>query len=60
MLGDFAEIGCNAVLNPGTVIGRRSNVYPLSMVRGVIPPKTIYKNKNEIIEKTAEIGADRQ
>ena len=51
ILGDFAEIGCNAVLNPGTVIGRNSNVYPLSMVRGVIPPKSIYKNKNEIIKK---------
>ncbi|MBR2013453.1 MAG: UDP-N-acetylglucosamine pyrophosphorylase [Clostridia bacterium] len=51
ILGDFAEIGCSAVLNPGTVIGRRSNVYPLSMVRGVIAENSIYKNKNEIIKK---------
>lgn len=51
ILGDFAEIGCSAVLNPGTVVGRKSNVYPLSMVRGVIPPNAIYKNKNEIVEK---------
>lgn len=51
MLGDEVEVGCNSVLNPGTVIGRRSNIYPLSMVRGVVPPQSIYKNKNEIIEK---------
>jgi len=51
MLGDYVEVGCNSVLNPGTVIGSNSNVYPLSMVRGVIPAKSIYKNKNEIIEK---------
>ena len=51
ILGDYAEIGCNAVLNPGTVIGRKSNVYPLSMVRGVIKENSIYKNKNEIIKK---------
>mgnify|MGYP002512687199 CR=1 FL=1 len=48
ILGDFAEIGCNAVLNPGTVVCRKSNVYPLSMVRGVIAENSIYKNKNEI------------
>ena len=51
ILGDFAEIGCSAVLNPGTVVGRKSNVYPLSMVRGVIPPDSIYKNKNDVIKK---------
>ena len=51
ILGDYAEIGCNAVLNPGTIIGRNSNVYPLSMVRGVIPPMSIYKKQNEIIKK---------
>ena len=51
MLGDLAEIGCNSVLNPGTVIGRGTNVYPTSCVRGVIPPKSIYKGKNEIVEK---------
>lgn len=42
-LGDYAEIGCNSVLNPGTVIGRRSSVYPLSGVRGTVPPDSIYK-----------------
>ena len=51
MLGDFAEIGCNSVLNPGTVIGRHSNVYPLSSVRGVIPPHSIYKEKGSIVSK---------
>lgn len=50
-LGDFAEIGCNSVLNPGTVIGRNSNVYPLSMVRGYVKPKSIYKKKGEIVKK---------
>ena len=48
MLGDFADIGCNSVLNPGTVIGRKTSVYPLSMVRGYVEPDCIYKNKNEI------------
>lgn len=51
MLGDYVEVGCNSVLNPGTVIGRNTNIYPLSMVRGVIPSQSIYKNKNEIIRK---------
>lgn len=51
MLGDYAEIGCNAVLNPGTVIGRHSNVYPLSMVRGVVPPDSIYKTGGVIAQK---------
>ncbi len=50
-LGDYAEIGCNAVLNPGTVVGRNSNVYPLSMVRGVVAENSIYKKKGEITEK---------
>ncbi|MBP5305981.1 MAG: UDP-N-acetylglucosamine pyrophosphorylase [Lachnospiraceae bacterium] len=50
-LGDHAEIGCNSVLNPGTVIGRNTNVYPLSMVRGFVPESTIYKNKNERVTK---------
>ncbi len=49
MLGDFVEVGCNSVLNPGTVIGRNTNIYPLSMVRGVVAPNSIYKNKNEIV-----------
>lgn len=50
-LGDHAEIGCNAVLNPGTVIGRNSIVYPLSNVRGVVPEKSIYKTGGVIINK---------
>ena len=51
MLGDFVEIGCNRVLNPGTVIGRNSNIYPTSMVRGVIPSDSIYKKRTEIARK---------
>ena len=51
MLGDFAEIGCNAVLNPGTVVGRNSNVYPTSCVRGVIPANSIYKLGGTIVAK---------
>lgn len=54
MLGDFAEIGCGSVLNPGTVIGKNSNVYPLSSVRGVIPPDSIYKNAGEVAKKRNE------
>ena len=51
MLGDYVEVGCNSVLNPGTVIGRHSTVYPTSCVRGVVPANSIYKNKTEIVEK---------
>ncbi len=51
MLGDNVEVGCNSVLNPGTVIGRESNVYPTSCVRGVIPAKHIYKDKDNIVPK---------
>ena len=51
MLGNHVEVGCNSVLNPGTVIGCNSNVYPVSCVRGVIPANSIFKNKDEIIEK---------
>jgi len=51
MLGDFADIGCNSVLNPGTLIGRRTNVYPLSMVRGAVPGGHIYKKAGEVAEK---------
>lgn len=51
MLGDYVEVGCNSVLNPGTVIGRNSNVYPLSPVRGVIPANSIFKSKNEVVNK---------
>ena len=53
MLGDYVEVGCNSVLNPGSVIGRHTNIYPLSMVRGTVPANSIYKNKNEIVEKQA-------
>ncbi|MBU9728845.1 acyltransferase [Diplocloster modestus] len=51
MVGDYVEVGCNSVLNPGTVIARHSNVYPLSMVRGFIPQNSIYKKQGEIAEK---------
>lgn len=51
MLGDEVEVGCGSVLNPGTVVGKNTNIYPLSSVRGVIPEKSVYKNKNEIIDK---------
>ncbi len=51
ILGDYVEVGCNSVLNPGTVIGRNANVYPLSMVRGCVPEASIYKKAGEIVEK---------
>ena len=51
MLGDNVEVGCGSVLNPGTVIGKNTNIYPLSSVRGVVPENSIYKNKNEIVDK---------
>ena len=51
ILGDCVEVGCNSVLNPGSVICPGSNIYPLSMVRGVVPPKSIYKTASEIVEK---------
>ena len=51
MIGDEVEIGCGSVLNPGTVIGRKSNVYPLSSVRGVIKENSIYKKQGEIVKK---------
>lgn len=51
MLGDFVEVGCNSVLNPGTIIGRNSNVYPLSSVRGFLPEGSIYKRQGEIVTK---------
>ena len=56
MLGDFVEVGCNSVLNPGTVIGRHTNVYPLSMVRGVIPAKHIYKDRDHVVVKIEDTG----
>lgn len=51
MLGDFVEVGCNSVLNPGTVVGRSSNIYPLSSVRGTVPPDSIYKSRENIVIK---------
>lgn len=51
ILGDEVEVGCNSVLNPGTVVGSHSNIYPLSMVRGYVPANSIYKRANEIVEK---------
>ena len=51
MLADHVEVGCNSVLNPGTVIGRNSNIYPTSCVRGCIPANSIYKNEKDIVEK---------
>lgn len=51
MLGDYAEIGCNAVLNPGTVIGKHSNVYPTACVRGVVPANSIWKTGGVVVQK---------
>ncbi len=51
MLGDYVEVGCNSVLNPGTVIGRHSNIYPTSCVRGVVPEGSIFKNNGTIVKK---------
>ena len=51
MLGDHVEVGCNSVLNPGTVIGRHSSIYPLSSVRGVVPENSIYKTGGVIVNK---------
>lgn len=51
MLGDFVEVGCGSILNPGTVVGANSNIYPLSSVRGVVPAGSIYKKQGEVVEK---------
>jgi len=51
ILGDYVEVGCNSVLNPGTIIGRNANVYPLSMVRGYVPEASIYKKAGEVVVK---------
>ncbi len=51
MVGDFVEVGCNSVLNPGTVVGRNSNIYPLSSVRGTVPADSIYKTGGVIVKK---------
>ena len=51
VLGDFVEVGCGSVLNPGTVIGQHTNIYPLSSVRGVVPSESIYKSGGNIVKK---------
>ena len=51
MVGDLVEVGCSSVLNPGTVIGKRASVYPLSSVRGYLPPDTIYKKQGELVSR---------
>lgn len=51
MIGDNVEVGCGSVLNPGTIIGKETNIYPLSSVRGIVKQNSIYKNKNEVVEK---------
>jgi len=51
-LGDYVEVGCGSVMNPGTIIGKHTNVYPLSMVRGYIPENSIYKKQGEVAKKT--------
>lgn len=51
IVGDNVEVGCGSVLNPGTIVGRNTNIYPLSSVRGVVKENSIYKNKNEIVTK---------
>ena len=54
MLGDNVEVGCGSVLNPGTVIGPNSNIYPLSSVRGIVPAGSIYKHAGEVVIKQVE------
>jgi NDP-sugar pyrophosphorylase family protein len=56
ILGDFVEVGCGTVLNPGTVVGKNTNIYPLSMVRGYINENSIYKSSTEIVEKIWKSG----
>ena len=56
MLGDFAEVGCNSVLNPGTIVGRNTNIYPASCVRGTVPPNSILKTGGIIVAKEANHG----
>ena len=51
ILGDYVEVGCGTVLNPGSIVGRHSNIYPLSSVRGYVEAHSIYKNQNEIVHK---------
>ena len=54
MLGDYVEVGCNSVLNPGTVIGRDTNIYPVSRVRGVVESDSIYKDRQHVVKKETE------
>ena len=56
ILGDCVEVGCGTVLNPGTVVGKNTNIYPLSMVRGYVAENSIYKNRGEIVEKVWKNG----
>ena len=56
MLGDYVEVGCNSVLNPGTVIGSHTNIYPLSSVRGVVPAYSIYKKQGEVVLKDGHVS----
>ena len=51
IIGDESEIGCGSVLNPGTIIGKNTTVYPLSSVRGYVDENSIYKNENDIVKK---------
>ncbi len=51
MVGDGVEVGCGTILNPGSVVGKNSNIYPLSMVRGYVEADSVYKNQNEVVEK---------
>ena len=56
MLGDFVEVGCNSVLNPGTVVGRHTNIYPASCVRGTVPPNSILKTGGVVVAKEENHG----
>ena len=55
-LGDYVEVGCNSVLNPGTIIGRNTQIYPLSFVRGVVPANSIFKGRGDIVKKGENNG----
>ena len=54
MLGDHVEVGCNTVLNPGTIVGRYTNIYPVNSIRGVVPEHSIYKAADRIVRKNEE------
>lgn len=54
MIGDSVEVGCGTILNPGSVVGKNSNIYPLSMVRGYVEADSVYKNQNEVVAKIDE------